>query len=131
MAALRFRTKKPNNKCSPTTFPYVVIFNSLEKEDLAKIIKLELTSLQERVKELGYTLTLSKKAVDFLIDKGYDKQFGARPLARAIQRHVEDALAGEIIKKSLSNGSEAVFNWDGKSDSLELKIKPEKKAAKS
>jgi len=109
----------------------VVIFNSLEKEDLAKIIKLELTSLQERVKELGYTLTLSKKAVDFLIDKGYDKQFGARPLARAIQRHVEDALAGEIIKKSLSNGSEAVFNWDGKSDSLELKIKPEKKAAKS
>lgn len=109
----------------------VVIFNSLEKEDLAKIIKLELTSLQERVKELGYTLTLSKKAVDFLIDKGYDKQFGARPLARAIQRHVEDELAGEIIKKSLSNGSEAVFNWDGKSDSLELKIKPEKKAAKS
>ena len=109
----------------------VVIFNSLEKEDLAKIIKLELTSLQERVKELGYTLTLSKKAVDFLIDKGYDKQFGARPLARAIQRHVEDALAGEIIKKSLSNGSEAVFNWDGKSDSLELKIKPEKKADKA
>jgi ATP-dependent Clp protease ATP-binding subunit ClpC len=109
----------------------VVIFNSLEKEDLAKIIKLELTSLQERVKELGYTLTLSKKAVDFLIDKGYDKQFGARPLARAIQRHVEDALAGEIIKKSLSNGSEVVFNWDGKSDSLELKIKPEKKADKA
>ena len=109
----------------------VVIFNSLEKEDLAKIIKLELTSLQERVKELGYTLTLSKKAVDFLIDKGYDKQFGARPLARAIQRHVEDVLAGEIIKKSLSNGSEAVFNWNGKSDSLELKIKPEKKATKS
>ncbi|MDG1822859.1 MAG: ATP-dependent Clp protease ATP-binding subunit [Flavobacteriaceae bacterium] len=109
----------------------VVIFNSLEKEDLAKIIKLELTSLQERVKELGYTLTLSKKAVDFLIDKGYDKQFGARPLARAIQRHVEDALAGEIIKKSLSSGSEAVFNWDGKSDSLELKIKPEKKVTKS
>ena len=90
-----------------------------------------MTSLQERVKELGYTLTLSKKAVDFLIDKGYDKQFGARPLARAIQRHVEDALAGEIIKKSLSSGSEAVFNWDGKSDSLELKIKPEKKVTKS
>jgi ATP-dependent Clp protease ATP-binding subunit ClpC len=109
----------------------VVFFNSLTKEDLAKIIELELKSLQVRVDELGYTLKLSKKAVNFLIEKGYDKQFGARPLARAIQRYVEDALAGEIINNTLKNGAQAQFDWDGKSDSLDLKIKGEEKPAES
>ena len=109
----------------------VVIFNSLTKEDLAKIIRLELKSLQERVNDLGYTLKLSKKAVNFLIDKGYDKQYGARPLARAIQRYVEDALAGEIINNTLKNGAQAQFDWNGKSDSLDLKIKGEEKPAES
>lgn len=109
----------------------VVFFNSLTKEDLAKIIELELKSLQVRVDELGYTLKLSKKAVNFLIEKGYDKQFGARPLARAIQRYVEDVLAGEIINNTLKNGAQAQFDWDGKSDSLDLKIKGEEKPAES
>jgi ATP-dependent Clp protease ATP-binding subunit ClpC len=100
----------------------VVIFNNLDKNHLTKIIQLELGALQNRVKELGYSLSLSKKAITFLIDKGYDKQYGARPLARAIQRYVEDAMAGEILKKSLTNGSKATFDWDGKSDELKLTI---------
>ena len=106
----------------------VVIFNSLDKEDLAKIIKLELAELQNRVKELGYTLALSKKAVEFLIEKGYDKQYGARPLARAIQNHIEDALAAEIIKNTLKKDAKINFDWDGKSETLKLKVAQAKEA---
>ncbi len=109
----------------------VVIFNNLDKNHLTKIIQLELGALQKRVKELGYSLSLSKKAVTFLIDKGYDKQYGARPLARAIQRYVEDAMAGEILKKSLTSGSKVTFDWDGKSDELKLTINNKNTAKKS
>jgi ATP-dependent Clp protease ATP-binding subunit ClpC len=109
----------------------VVIFNNLDKDHLTKIIKLELSALQDRVKELGYSLSLNKKAITFLIDKGYDKQYGARPLARAIQRYVEDAMAGEILKKSLTNGSKVTFDWDGKSDELKLSIENNKATKKS
>lgn len=109
----------------------VVIFNNLDKNHLTKIIQLELGALQNRVKELGYSLSLSKKAVTFLIDKGYDKQYGARPLARAIQRYVEDAMAGEILKKSLTNGSKVTFDWDGKSDELKLTVSNKNTAEKS
>lgn len=109
----------------------VVIFNNLDKDHLAKIIQLELGALQNRVKELGYSLSLSKKAVTFLIDKGYDKQYGARPLARAIQRYVEDAMAGEIINKSLSNGAKVTFDWDGKSDELKLSVENKKTTKES
>ena len=108
----------------------VVIFNNLDKDHLTKIIKLELSALQDRVKELGYSLSLSKKAITFLIDKGYDKQYGARPLARAIQRYVEDAMAGEILKKSLTDGSKVTFDWDGKSDELKLAIENTKATKK-
>ena len=109
----------------------VVIFNNLDKDHLTEIIKLELGALQDRVKELGYSLSLSKKAITFLIDNGYDKQYGARPLARAIQRYVEDAMAGEILKKSLTNGSKVTFDWDGKSDELKLSIENTKATKKS
>lgn len=109
----------------------VVIFNNLDKNHLTKIIQLELGALQNRVKELGYSLSLSKKAVTFLIDKGYDKQYGARPLARAIQRYVEDTMAGEILKKSLTNGSKVTFDWDGKSDELKLTVSNKNTAEKS
>ena len=109
----------------------VVIFNNLDKDHLAKIIQLELGALQNRVKELGYSLSLSKKAVTFLIDKGYDKQYGARPLARAIQRYVEDAMAGEIINKSLANGAKVTFDWDGKSGELKLSVENKKTTKES
>ena len=109
----------------------VVIFNNLDKDHLTKIIQLELGALQNRVKELGYSLSLSKKAITFLIDKGYDKQYGARPLARAIQRYVEDAMAGEIINKSLANGAKVTFDWDGKSDELKLSVDNKKTAKES
>mgnify|MGYP003325932582 CR=1 FL=1 len=66
-----------------------------------------------------------------MIEKGYDKQYGARPLARAIQRYVEDKLAGEIISNKLSNGAKAMFDWNKKSEELSLKIKEANQPKKS
>ena len=71
----------------------IVIFNSLEKEDLKKIISIELDKLKNRLKDLGYSLKISSKALSFLCEKGFDKKYGARPLKRAIQNHVEDLIA--------------------------------------
>ena len=109
----------------------VVVFNNLEKEDIDKIIDIELSKLLERVSELGYTLKLSKKAKSFIAEKGFDKQYGARPLKRAIQKYVEDALAEEIIKSNVHEGD--VINLDiGKDDTkLEIKITSPKKQEES
>jgi len=77
----------------------VVVFNTLEKEHINLIIDIELEKLIDRIKDLGYTLKLSKKAKDFIADKGFDQQYGARPLKRAIQKYIQDALAEEIITR--------------------------------
>ncbi len=75
----------------------VVIFNSLDRADIFKIIDLSLKNLYKRVKDLGYTLTLDIVAKNYLAEKGYDPQFGARPLNRAIQKYLEDPLAEFIL----------------------------------
>jgi len=109
----------------------VVVFNNLEKADIDKIIDIELSKLLERISELGYTLKLSKKAKSFIAEKGFDKQYGARPLKRAIQKYVEDALAEEIIKSNVHEGD--IINLDiGKDDAkLEIKITSIKKQEES
>ena len=82
----------------------VVVFNTLEKEDIDKIIDIELEKLLLRIQNLGYKLTISKTAKNYIAEKGFDKQYGARPLKRAIQKYVEDLLAEEIINSSLKEG---------------------------
>ncbi len=104
----------------------VIVFNALEKEDINKIIEIELSKLFRRVKELGYSLNLSDKAKAFVAEKGFDKQFGARPLKRAIQKYVEDALAEEIITSKISIGDEIYMDFED--ESTELKVTVEKKA---
>ena len=84
----------------------VIVFNALEKEHIDLIIEIELKKLYARIADLGYKLTLSDKAKAFIAEKGFDKQFGARPLKRAIQRYVEDALAEEIIISKIGQGDE-------------------------
>ncbi len=76
----------------------VIVFNSLSKENIHKIIDIELAALIKRVKDLGYSVHISEATKEFLTEKGYDPQFGARPLKRAIQKYLEDALAEVIIK---------------------------------
>ena len=82
----------------------VVLFNSLKREDIHLIIDIELKGLFERVKDLGYSINLSDKAKDFIADEGFDEAFGARPLARALQKLIEDPLAERIIGKQLTEG---------------------------
>lgn len=84
----------------------VIVFNALEKEHIDLIIDIELKKLYARIADLGYKLTLSDKAKAFIAEKGFDKQFGARPLKRAIQKYVEDALAEEIIISKINAGDE-------------------------
>jgi ATP-dependent Clp protease ATP-binding subunit ClpC len=109
----------------------VVIFNSLQKEHIAKIIKIELQELEGRIHELGFSLSLSKKAISFLNEKGFDAEFGARPLSRAIQKYIEDVLAEEIVNRKIPEGALLQFDWNGKSENLNLSIAHEKNPAKS
>ena len=105
----------------------VILFNSLQKEDIHKIIDIELKALYDRVEEMGYSLTLDQEAKDFIADKGYDVNFGARPLKRAIQKYLEDALAEEIINAHLSEGDKIKVILDKKNGTQNENFKSQKK----
>lgn len=109
----------------------VVIFNSLEQEDIYKIIDIELDKLFTRIGALGYNLTLSKKAKDYIAEKGFDKQYGARPLNRAIQKYIEDALAEEIITSHISEGDKIFMDLDEDKKELTIKVEKAKKETNS
>ncbi|TDI76469.1 MAG: ATP-dependent Clp protease ATP-binding subunit, partial [Bacteroidetes bacterium] len=109
----------------------VMIFNTLEKEHIHKIIDIELDQLFERISDLGYTLNLTDKAKDYIADKGFDKAYGARPLKRAIQKYIEDPLAEEIINSKLKDGDTIIMDLNKKKDELTIKVRKEKKATES
>ena len=98
----------------------VVIFDSLERKDIHKIIEIELKHLYGRVDKLGYNIKVTNKAKDFLLEKGWDTQFGARPLKRAIQKYIEDALAEIIIKSKLEQGDVITIDHDTKADEIKI-----------
>ncbi|MDP3359348.1 MAG: ATP-dependent Clp protease ATP-binding subunit [Lutibacter sp.] len=100
----------------------VVIFNPLEIEDIHLIIDIELSKLSKRIDDLGYKLVLTKEAKDYIADKGFDKQYGARPLKRAIQKYVEDALAEEIVTSKLKEGDSIFMDLDKDKNELTIKI---------
>ncbi|WP_109831974.1 ATP-dependent Clp protease ATP-binding subunit [Reichenbachiella versicolor] len=106
----------------------VIIFNSLERPDIHKIIDISLMKLLERVIEMGYNIELTEAAKDFLSDKGYDSAYGARPLNRAIQKYLEDPIAEFILNDSVKEGETLIA--DHKKDSSELTITVKKKKAK-
>jgi len=105
----------------------VIIFNTLERKDIHKIIDIELEKLLSRILKLGYTLKLSDAAKDYIVDKGFDKQYGARPLKRAIQKYIEDALAEEIVNSNLNEDDTIYMDLDKKSNELTFKIEKNKK----
>ena len=104
----------------------VIIFNSLKKEDLFQIIDITLSKFFERITELGYKIALTNEAKKFLADKGYDSQYGARPLSRAIQKYLEDPVAEEILKNEIQEGDTIKVHWDGKSEELTCQLKKNK-----
>ena len=108
----------------------VIVFNALEKEHIDLIIEIELKKLYARVAELGYQLNLSDKAKAFIADKGFDRQFGARPLKRAIQKYVEDTLAEEIITSKIAAGDEIFMDIEEGAQELTVKVHKAEKPAK-
>ena len=100
----------------------VVIFDSLIREDIHKIIDIELSHLFKRVTEMGYKLELSEKAKDFIVEKGWDEQFGARPLKRAIQKYVEDVLAEEIIQTKLNKNDLIRLDLDSEKNEITVEV---------
>ena len=108
----------------------VIVFNALEKGDIDLIIEIELKKLYARVAELGYQLSLSDKAKAFIAEKGFDRQFGARPLKRAIQKYVEDALAEEIITSKIASGDEIFMDLDESLQELTVKVQKAEKPTK-
>lgn len=106
----------------------VVLFNTLSREDIYKIIDIELRGLYNRVKNLGFEISLSDEAKDYVLDKGYDIQYGARPLKRAIQKYLEDPMAETIIKSSLVEGDAMLVDYDKEKEEITVLIKKKKGA---
>ena len=100
----------------------VVIFNSLGEEEIHKIIDIALQDLYGRLKEMEFELELSQKAKEFVAKKGFDPQYGARPLHRAIQKYIEDPLAEFILSKKPEDGSVFYAVMDSSEDDKKLKI---------
>lgn len=100
----------------------IVMFNPLTRKDIHRIIDIELKGLYERVTNLGYTIKLSPAAKDFISEKGYDIQYGARPLKRAIQKYLEDPLAEVLIKGDAAPGSLLSVGYNSKKDAITVKI---------
>ena len=101
----------------------IIYFNSLQRDDIHKIIDIELNGLFKRIRTMGYEITIDDAAKDYLVKKGWDAQFGARPLKRAIQRYIEDDLAEEIIKADILAGDTihiTTTSTDGDKDSPAL-----------
>jgi ATP-dependent Clp protease ATP-binding subunit ClpC len=98
----------------------VIVFNSLGKDEIFKIIDIELGFLFGRVNSLGYKIELTLAAKEFIAEKGYDSQFGARPLKRAIQKYLEDPIAEEILKGELTEGDTLMVDFDKEANEIKV-----------
>ena len=108
----------------------MIMFKSLGRKEIHSIIDIELANLYARILSLGYDISLTEKAKEFIVDQGYDEKFGARPLKRAIQKHIEDPLAEEIIKSSFKEGEKISMDLNKSKDGLTVIKKKSKGAAK-
>ena len=109
----------------------VVIFDSLQKEHIFKIIDIELAKLYKRIIDLGYTVELSDEAKEFIADKGWDPSFGARPLKRAIQKYLEDPLAEEIIRSKVGDGDIIQIDFDKEAQEIRISVRKDTAKGKS
>ncbi|MSP57700.1 MAG: ATP-dependent Clp protease ATP-binding subunit [Flavobacteriaceae bacterium] len=88
----------------------VIVFNSLSKEEIVKILDVRMVKMLKRIEDIGYHISLTDAAKDFLADKGYDAEFGARPLQRALQKYLEEPLAEKVLQGSLKEGNELLVD---------------------
>ncbi len=107
----------------------VVIFNSLTKEDILQIADIQLKKLFARIEQIGYKFKISDSAKEFIADKGFDVDFGARPLNRAIQKYLEDPIAEEMLKSELVEGDTIDISYT-EGDALQISIQKKKEPRK-
>ncbi|HVZ97003.1 MAG TPA: ATP-dependent Clp protease ATP-binding subunit [Chitinophagaceae bacterium] len=109
----------------------VVIFNQLTEENIFQIIDILMKGVMKRLNNLGFTLELTEDAKKFLAEKGYDSQFGARPLHRAIQKYLEDPLAEEILNMNIKNGDVLIAGLDKENSKITFELKGEEEPSKA
>ncbi len=100
----------------------VVIFKSLNKKDISKIVELEISKLKYRVLDIGYDLQVNKTAKDFLIESGYDEDYGARPLNRSIQKYIEDPVSEEILKGNVKENQTIKVSYSKTKENIVIKV---------
>ncbi|WP_298652828.1 ATP-dependent Clp protease ATP-binding subunit [uncultured Proteiniphilum sp.] len=105
----------------------IVMFDQLSRESIYKIIDLELKGLYKRIGDLGYAVVLTEPAKEFIANKGYDVQFGARPLKRAIQKYIEDEMAEMIIRTGMKEGDTVLVDFDDKNQQVVMKVEEKEK----
>jgi ATP-dependent Clp protease ATP-binding subunit ClpC len=96
----------------------LIVFNPLNHEDLQRIVQLQFREVRKRVAEKGAELVLDPKAIDFLIAKGFNEDYGARPLRRAIERYIEDPLAEELLRTSFADKDVITVSLDEKGEQI-------------
>ena len=118
-------TKALNKQFAPeflNRLDEIINFDQLEMESLIKIVDIELEGLYKRVESIGYKLVMDEEARKFIANKGYDIQYGARPLKRAIQTHVEDTLAEVILGNEIQEGNTILGTYDKEKDCIIMTI---------
>lgn len=123
-------TKELKKKFSPeflNRIDDVIVFNSLSKDNINEIILIELQKLIDRVHKMDYELEITKEAIDFIAESGYDPEYGARPLKRSIQKYVEDVLTEEIIQQNPAKFSNLLLDYDKVQNKMTVTITPIKK----
>jgi ATP-dependent Clp protease ATP-binding subunit ClpC len=105
----------------------VIIFNSLTKENIFSIIDILMKKVYARLATLGLNLEVTEEAKTFIAEKGYDIQFGARPLGRAIQKYLEDPLAEEILNHKVAEGDQLTAHYDKEKAAIYFEIKKKSK----
>ncbi len=108
----------------------VIMFNSLDKEDINKIIKIELDGLINRVEKMEFNLEITEGAVEYIATEGFDQEYGARPLKRAIQKYVEDVLTEEIIQHNPEKGSKMILDYNKEDDKMVVNFEKKKKVTR-
>lgn len=108
----------------------VIVFKSLDKEDIKRIVNIPLTEVIGRVKEMGYNLKIDETLKEYLVEKGYDEKYGARPLNRAIQRYVEDPIAEKVLDGGISIGDNITISYDTKIEDVKIDVKKPKTSKK-
>ena len=100
----------------------IVVFNQLHTNEIEKIAKIEINIFITRLKEIDYHVKIDNKVLKFISNKGYDKEFGARPIKRAIQKHLEDPLAKKIVNSEIKKGDKIEITHNKDSETLSIKI---------